>query len=65
MKPKKFAIIYWCIDDIRDMLPAYSDKQLEAWLVSKEIAIQDVTIERGWAAIDSLIEDTDSEPLRG
>lgn len=58
-----YASVEWTVDDIRDVRPKMTVEQAEAFLSSNENNIRDRMVERGWDAIDTLL-DMDGFTLR-
>lgn len=52
---EKFAQVAWVADDILSLRPNWTLDQAEEFLQDNEGQIQDIMIERGWDAIDSLL----------
>ena len=57
----KYAEVSWCSVDIRELRPDWSDERCDQFLDEYESHIQSQMIERGWYAIESLLQEEDNE----
>lgn len=58
----KYARVSWSPGDIQCLRPNWSLEQCEEFLQENEGTIQDVTVERGWNAIESLLPPLEEAP---
>ena len=56
-----FASVSWNVEDVKRLKPDWSDEQCASFLSSEENTIQEMMIERGWQAIESLLADWKEE----
>ena len=51
----RYAKVEWSVEDVLTLRPKWSEKQAEEFLIKNQGQIQDVMVERGWAAIEFLL----------
>lgn len=56
MNAKKYAKVVWTANDIETLRPNWSPEKCEEWLVANEDPIQEAMAERGWLAIETLLD---------
>lgn len=52
---KSFAEVQWVVEDVKSLMPDWTDDQCEEFLWNEQDTIQEMMIERGWQAIESLL----------
>ena len=60
-----FASVSWCVDDIKELRPDWSDDECHTFLTNYEGRIQDAMVSAGWEAIDVLLGDNEDEDEKG
>jgi len=56
---KKYAEVAWTANDVQDLRPDWTDERCEEWLANNGGGIQDAMVERGWIAMETLLDMTD------
>lgn len=57
----KHAQVSWCVDDVREFRPGWTDERCNQFLMDNEDDIQCAMIERGWDAIKDLLRWEDNQ----
>jgi hypothetical protein len=54
---KKYAKVCWQIEDILSLRPEWTDEKCEEFLINNSRIIADMMVERGWQAIEDLLDE--------
>ena len=52
-----FASVSWCVDDIKELRPDWSDNQCHSFLVDNGKYIQEAMVMAGWEAMEVLLSE--------
>lgn len=53
---KKYAELYWSLEDVQDLAPSLSDEAAAEWLSNNQNRLRDRLCELGWEVMQTLLE---------
>jgi len=62
-KPKEYAKVCWCWEDIKTLRPDWSRQRCEIFLQENSKHIAEAMVGTGWDALESLLAETGKQPL--
>lgn len=55
---RKYAETAWTAGDVQTLRPDWSEERCEEWLATNGKHIQEAVVERGWIAMETLLDIT-------
>jgi hypothetical protein len=55
-EPTLYCTVSWCVADVLELRPEWTNEQAEDFLASNENRLQEMMIQRGWEILESFID---------